>query len=152
MTRLFLAAAAALLTAGCGPAPSEPRVEVEEAWVRLPAAPGRPGALYFTLAADHDSTRLTGIAMPAAERMELHGTRMEGGMTHMGPLAADDSRFEGGRLVFAPGGRHAMIYGLPETLRPGERVAVTFTFDPAPPVTVEAEVRGPGDSAPARRR
>jgi len=50
-------------------------------------------------------------------------------------------------LAFAPGGRHAMLFDIDPTLRGGDTVPLVFTFDPAPPVTVEAEVRSAGDHA-----
>jgi copper(I)-binding protein len=48
------------------------------------------------------------------------------------------------RLTFKPGGKHAMLFGLDPALKPGAKVSLTFTFEPAPPVKVEAIVHGPG--------
>jgi copper(I)-binding protein len=46
-----------------------------------------------------------------------------------------------GKLVFEPGGRHAMLFGIDKSVKPGGTVPLTFAFNTAPPVTVEAEVR-----------
>ena len=129
----------ALLLMGCDPRPEPAQVTVEEAWVQLPAVKGRPGAAYFTLRTAHDATRLTGVASPRVERVELHESRMDGGVMRMGPL--QDRSLAGGVIRFAPGGKHAMLFGLDSGLRAGDRIPLTFSFDPAPPVTVEAEVR-----------
>ena len=138
----------AFLATACNRAPAEPRVTVADAMVTLPAVPGRPGAGYFTLATNHDPTRLLAISSPKARRIELHKTMGMGGMSRMAPLA--DAGFRPGHpLTFAPGRRHAMLFDLDPRLRPGGRIRLTFQFDPAPPVTVEAEVRAPGDSGHA---
>jgi periplasmic copper chaperone A len=142
----ILAAMPAL--AGCDRAPPEPRVTVEHAVVTLPALPGRPGAAYFTLRTNNDPTRLIGVGSSRIGRIELHETASAGGVATMRPLehavfAPDEP------LVFAPGGRHAMLFDIDEALRPGDTIRLTFTFDPAPPVTAEAEVRAPGDHGAA---
>lgn len=142
--RRLLAAAAFLALAACDRAPEEPRVGVEEAWVRLPAVPGRPGALYFTLTANNDPTRLVAIESDQVERIELHDSRMEGGVARMVPLAPGEATFGNGRLVFEPGGKHAMLFGIDPAIEPGDRLSLTLRFDPAPPVDVAAEVRGAG--------
>ncbi len=135
----------ALLLAGpgCDRAPPEPLVTVEDAVVTLPVLPGRPGAAYFTLRTNNDPTRLTGISSPRIGRIELHETVSSDGIASMRPLT--DTIFSpDAPLAFAPGGRHAMLFEIDPSVRPGDRAALTFTFEPAPPVTVEAEVRGPG--------
>jgi hypothetical protein len=111
--------------------------------VTLPAIPGRPGAAYFTLRSNTEPMRLLSVTSPRAERIELHEMREENGVWRMG--AIKDSRFPAdGLLKFEPGGRHGMVFGLDPKLKPGAVIPLTFTFDPAPPVTVEAEVSGPG--------
>ena len=127
--------------AGCGSdADAPPRVTVERAIVTLPGVAGRPGAAYFTIRANRPGISFTGLATPAARRVELH----EGGMrpAREFPLLADEP------LAFAPGGRHAMLFELDPALRPDARVALTFAFEGAPPVSAEAEVRAPGDVQP----
>ncbi|MBA3676846.1 MAG: copper chaperone PCu(A)C [Sphingosinicella sp.] len=144
MRLIPLAAASALLAlSACNTKPAEPEVTVDEAWVQLPAVPGRPGAAYFTLSSNNDPTRLIGIASPRVQRIELHGTVTEQGITRMRPLEAP--LFTGSKLDFAPGGNHAMLFDLDPALKAGDKVPLTFTFDTAPAVTVEAEVRAFGE-------
>jgi copper(I)-binding protein len=139
--RALLATAliACLPLGSCG-APEEPRASVEEAWVRLPAVQGRPGAAYFTIRTTNDPTRLVAVTSPRVARIELHQsmTGHSSGMERARDLTFDDG------LEFVPGGRHAMLFGLDPALRPGDRIPLTFTFEPLPPVTVEVEVRGAG--------
>ena len=138
MRRLVATASAALaLLAGCGGAEDgAPRVDVAEAVVTLPAAAGRPGAAYFRLQSNVEA-RLTGIESARAARIEMH----EPGMRRVESVQLAPAE----PLVFAAGARHAMLFGLDASLRPGDRVSLTFRFDGAPPVSAEAQVRRAGD-------
>jgi hypothetical protein len=142
MRLTFATALALLATAGCDRAPPQPRVEVEGAYVQLPAVPGRPGAAYFTLKSNNDPTKLVSVTSPKIWRIEFHTMAQEGGISRMRPL--QDTTFQEKKLTFAPGGNHAMLFDIDRTLKAGDKVPLTFTFDPAPPVTVEAEVRAFG--------
>ena len=131
-------------TAGCGRAPEEPRVTVQHVAVTLPAIRGRPGAAYFTLRTNTNPTNLIGVTSPLVQRIELHESGSKGGVSSMKPL--EETVFPGrGVLAFQPGGKHAMLFGIDPWVKAGGKIPLTFTFDPAPAVTVEAEVRGPGD-------
>jgi hypothetical protein len=142
-----LAAATFLLAClpGCARAPEAPRVVVEKAIVTVPAVPGGPGAAYFTIRTNNDPTRLVSVTSPMIRSIELHETREQGGRTQMVKLEPGETSFDpSAPLVFAPGGKHAMLMGVDPTLRPGGKVTLTFNMEPAPRVTVEAEVKGPG--------
>ena len=135
--------AALLFVGACDTAPAEPRVTVEGAVVMLPIIPGRPGAAYFVLRTNNDPTRLTGVASPRIGRIELHETVSDGSVARMRPLesttfAPDEP------LAFAAGRRHAMLFDIDPAARAGGTIPLIFSFDPAPPVTVEAEVRTAG--------
>lgn len=144
---LLVALAGALaLTACAKDAPKEPSVAVEKAWVRLPAVKGRPGAAYFTLVNKGPETRIISLTSPSARRIELHDSREENGVMRMGPLEDGTIPTESS-LVFEPGGKHAMLFELAPEVAPGGTLSLTFTFDPAPPVTVEAHVMAAGDAA-----
>jgi periplasmic copper chaperone A len=119
--------------------------EVRDAWIRLPAVAGRPGAAYFVVQAGAEPVALTAITTPAAERIELHATMMTDGVMRMESMEAH-SLAAGEASAFEPGGNHAMLFGLSPDLRPGERVPLTFTFDGIDAITVEAEVRATGET------
>ena len=57
-----------------------------------------------------------------------------------------------GELVFEPAGRHAMLFGINARVKPGDKIPLTFSFNVAPPVTVEAQVLAAGDEAPGGAR
>jgi copper(I)-binding protein len=146
-SHVFAALAGTMLLAGCERPPADGTVRVKDAWVRLPAAKSRPGGAYFRMEAGSEGTRLVGVSSPAARWIELHETRMSGSTAKM--KSQREVEFPSrGELVFEPGGRHAMLFGLSPKLKAGDRIALTFSFNVAPPVTVEAEVRGPADEGP----
>ena len=132
------AAAAILLLAACQQRQREPKVE--DAWVRLPATKGQPGAAYFRLEGNIEGTRLTSITSPLVRRIELHETVEKNGVTRMEKRKDIEFPYRG-TLEFKPGGRHAMLFGIHKSVVPGRRVPLIFSFNTAPPVTVEAEVR-----------
>ena len=146
--RLISATAALLALAACNQGtPPEPAVEVEGAIVMLPPIPGRPGAAYFTLASNNEPTKLVAVTSPPIERIELHGTAQDGGVTRMRPLPPDALVFPGDlKMTFAPGERHAMLFGIDPALKPGDRVTLTFELEPLGPASVDAEVRAFGQS------
>jgi copper(I)-binding protein len=135
---------AAVALAGCQQGPS-----VEDAWVRLPAVPGRPAAGYATVRGDGSSDRvLVGVSSPAAERAELHESMAgHGGMMAMQPLR-HVAIAKGEAASFAPGGKHIMLFGLSPDLRAGGSVPMTFAFEDGAKVTVDAKLVAAGDPGP----
>ncbi|MBV8686355.1 MAG: copper chaperone PCu(A)C [Alphaproteobacteria bacterium] len=122
---------------------SEPEaLAVRDAWVRLPAVRGQPAGAYFRIVGGAEGSRLVGLSSPMARRIELHESMTKGGMARMKPVKEVEFSYQG-RIVFEPGGKHAMLFGLNPAVREGGTLPLTFAFDTAPPLTVEAEVRGP---------
>jgi copper(I)-binding protein len=93
------------------------------------------------LKTNNDPTRLLSVTSPAIERIELHDSVTTNGVSRM--RRARDLTFSK-TLEFKAGGRHAMLFGLGPALKPGDKISLTFNLQPAPPVTVEATVHGPG--------
>jgi hypothetical protein len=146
---LLAVAAASLVLGGCDRGPAKPKVSISRAWVRLPALPGGAGAGYFTAEASTADTLLA-VSGPGL-RIALHESMSDHGMMTMRPLASVPLA-AGERIAFAPAGRHLMIFGLDAPgrarARAGQRIALTFRFRAAPPVTVEARIVGPGAGPP----
>jgi hypothetical protein len=84
--------------------------------------------------------RLTGITSPLIRRIELHESVEKNGITRMEKRKDVEFPYRGA-LTFEPGGRHAMLFNIHKTVKPGRKVPLTFSFNTAAPVTVEAEVR-----------
>jgi len=133
---------AALLLAGCDvsePTPVTPAAPT----IRLPAVPGRPAAGYFELRIEGDRGALVSVTSPQAGRVEMHETRMSGTMSSMRPVRRVAVR-NGENLVFAPGGRHLMIYDLDPVVRPGGDFTFVLHFERGPPRPLGALVLSAG--------
>jgi copper(I)-binding protein len=144
---LAAALASVLALTACDRPPPRGTVRINEAWVRLPAAKGRPGAAYFRLEAGSEGTRLLAVSSPYAKRIELHQTVAAGSRTTM--KRSKNVEFPSrGELVFEPAGRHAMLFGINAGVQPGQKIPLTFSFNVAPPITFDAEVRSATGEAP----
>jgi hypothetical protein len=129
-----------LILAGCRPEEKTPEVEVSEVWVRLPATPAQPGAAYFTLKGNMEGMRLLAVTSSLVRWVELHESVEKGGVARM--ERRKEVEFPSrGAMEFKPGGRHAMLFGINPAVKSGTVVPLTFSFNMAPPVTVDAEVR-----------
>ena len=142
MRHVMILAAAATL-ASCQ---TPQNVTVDKVWVRLAAVPGNPSAAYFTLTGGARDATLTNVWSPSATRIELHENMNSGGMVSMAPIKAVAVR-AGGTVTFAPGGKHAMLYGL-TSAKPGGTVPLKFSFADGQITTVWARVVAAGHSAP----
>ena len=140
---VFRAAAAAapllaLLAAACRPPPDG--IRIRDAWVRLAALKGEPAAAYFRIEGGEEGTRLVGVSSPLARRVELHESVTTGGRAKMKPIKRVEFSYQG-RIDFEAAGKHAMLFGLDKSVKEGGSVPITFAFDAAPPITVNAKVR-----------
>ena len=115
--------------------------------IHLPAAPGRPGVGYFELDVRPAQGALVSVTAPRIGRLEMHETMTSGNMTRMWPIERVPIG-EAGRLRFAPGGRHLMLFDMDPALRPGDQVELTFNFERGPARIMAATVRAAGDARP----
>lgn len=144
--RAFVGVFALAVLASCHQAPAELRVT--GAWVRLPAVPENPGAAYFTIAGGDKPASLLSVTAPFAVRTELHESMAGGnGMMNMQPLRQVDVPARGS-VVFAPGGKHVMLFDVGPNLRAGTRAPLTLNFADGSSVKVEAQVLNAGDAPP----
>lgn len=139
--------APAVLLAGCDTRSTGSMVVTRDAVVRLAAVPGGPAAGYFTMSASLDHVALASVTSPKAKRIEMHETMSSGSMSSMRPLARVDIR-QGEEIIFAPGGRHLMLFDLDPGLKPGDRIPLDFHFSRNGVASVSARIVGPGDDMP----
>lgn len=136
-------AGVAMLLAGC----SQPAaLAIENAVVRLPAVPGRPGAAYFTLKGGAHADTLVAARTPAANRTELHESSMAGGVMRMAQIR-DVPVPAGGTLRFEPGGKHVMLFDMNPALKAGGKTRITLQFASGTTLEAEAKLLAPGDTA-----
>ena len=126
--------------APAGAAEAVPGLTIENARLVLPPVAGNPAAIYMDVGYTGErSTTLRAAAVTGAERAELHETsewKHEMVMGEMGPLLLNS----GDEVSFEPGGKHIMVFGLPETVEAGQNVEVTLTVVGGDKTSFEAEV------------
>ena len=124
------------------------KIEIERAWSRASIGIDRPGVVYLTIrntgAADDV---LMGITTTVADRPMLHETVVTDGIASM-PHVMSVPVPAGGTIALEPGGFHAMLMRLNQTLEKGATFPVTLTFQNAGAVTVDVEILGLGAKGP----
>ena len=157
MKRLVSGPALALIAGGpvscgetaetpAGPVEAVPGLTVENARLVLPPVAGNPAAIYADFDYEGDrATTLRAVAVEGAESAQLHETVEHAGnqiMGEAGPLLVSP----GETLSFEPGGKHIMVFGLPETVAAGDTVEVTVTVVGGDKMSFPAQVVAAGDS------
>lgn len=121
-------------------------ISIGEGRLVLPAVPGNPGAVYFTLHNDSDSqVTLDGAEVEGAKMAMLHETSMVDGHTDMQDISTMNVP-AGGELDFAPGARHVMAMDLDPALKPGGTTNVTLSFSGGKKETFPAEILAAGSA------
>lgn len=137
MYRTIVAVMALAAVSACHPKRADKPV-VTDALVRFAVVPGGPAAGYFTLVGGAKDDRLLRIDSAVANKIELHESVMDGGMMTMRPMA--EVPVPAGKTVaFAPGGSHAMLFGVDPRITAGTGVPLLFTFASGAKIEVEAK-------------
>lgn len=103
------------------------RIEVKEAWVRG-TVPAQKVTGAFMEITSNSAARLISMASPLADTVEIHNMTMQNGVMKMFQVEGIDLPV-GKTLKFAPGGYHAMLMGIKQQMKPGDRVPLTLTFE-----------------------
>lgn len=121
-----------------------PGVNVTDAVVRLPAAPGRPGVAYFTVSQGDGAPHTIAAAyVEGVGRSEMHETVTEGGVSKMQPVKAVPIQ-SGAIVQFKAGGLHVMLFDVAETLKAGGTTEITLTLDNGDKISAPAKIEAIG--------
>ncbi len=137
---------AAASTAAADPlAPDNaPNVSVLEPVIKLPAVPGNPGVLYFTIQQTAGKANtLVAVHVDGAGRAEMHESKTENGVSTMAPVSSVEFSEEK-PAEFKPGGYHVMLFDLSNTVKAGKDIEVTFTLANGDKVSTFAKVEETG--------
>ncbi|HMO73953.1 MAG TPA: copper chaperone PCu(A)C [Sphingopyxis sp.] len=121
-------AAAALTLTGCGENLGKgQQLNVVSGHIVLGATPDRPAVGYFRIEGGPRDVELVGVTTDFAQRVEMHETVQEDGMTVMKPLLRAPVPAKG-ELVFRQGGKHLMLWHInPAAVRAG-KLPMAFVF------------------------
>jgi len=141
----LFALAAPLALSACGdPAPSY----IDQAWVRLSPNKDTPSAGYFVVHGGDAGVQLRGVMTDYALKVEMHESVGKDGMMSMQPIESVDVPAKG-KVAFAPGGKHLMIWGVNDTAISRGKMQLTFLMSNGDRLLVDAVIRKPDGSAPA---
>ncbi len=138
-----VALVAALIVSGCVPLSSETGITVQNPWSRQ-ALDGNNGAAFMTIKNNSaQDDRLVSATSSIAETVEIHETIEENGVMRMVHQPDGFPLPAGATLELKPGGKHIMLIGLKQMLKPGETYSLTLNFEKAAPFTLEVPVKEP---------
>ena len=150
---LLTLCASIALSVPAAAAEGERSVKVANAWLRAPAPGQKTAAAYAEVTSAHNAA-LVGAGSPAASRVEMHSSSVEGGVMRMRALPRIDLP-SGQTVKLAPGGLHLMLIDLKQSLKAGDIVPLTLSIQPTGPtagtslttITLQAEVRAADGAA-----
>jgi len=106
--------------------------------------PGGPVNVYMTVKNESGSVeRIIEAYASSASRSELHQQAKAGDPQSMQELDSIDVP-AGGKRELKPGGYHIVLFGMPGTLTPGDRIPLQIEFEFAGRADIEAVVTKPG--------
>jgi copper(I)-binding protein len=133
---------AALLALAPAALAQGPRIEVRQAWIRLPPNGSNMAAAYVeAVNGGRVSDQLVRASCTCATQTMIHRMGTEHGVMRMREAPFGLPLPPGGELKLEPGGNHIMLMGLRRPLHLGQRVPITLHFAHAGRMTVEATVR-----------
>jgi hypothetical protein len=123
---------------------SEQSIRVLSAWTR-PTPPGISMAVGYLTIENHrqQPVTLSSVSSPWAHHVDVHESRMEAGMVHMGAMQLQIGAGESVHL--RPGGLHLMLMDLTQPLRLGQAVPVRLSFSDGQTISATLVVRADAD-------
>ena len=119
---------------------AKPGLAVSGGTLVLPAVKGNPGVAYFELANSGDApAALAAVSVDGVGKAEMHQT--SGGS--MGPVDRVEVAPKG-KVSFAPGGTHVMLFDLDPKLVAGGSAELTLTFADGDKVSAPLAVKAAG--------
>jgi len=123
-------------------------IVVDHPWARATPKGAAVGVGYFTLRNNgHAADVLTGIRSEAAGAVQMHESKMDGGVMRMDEIASLAIP-PGGSVTFKPGGNHAMFIDLKAPFTKGGHFTATLNFEHAGKIAVDFTIEGVGAAAP----
>ncbi|EFI50191.1 protein of unknown function DUF461 [Afipia sp. 1NLS2] len=118
---------------------------VVQPWARATPAGAKVGGAYLVVTNNGKTAdRLTGVSISAADHVEIHEMKMDGGVMKMRPLPNGIEIKPGQTAKLNPEGNHLMLMGLKAPLKQGETIKGRLTFEKAGAVDVEFKVNSIG--------
>lgn len=135
----LLAMSTLLILSACGQGPV---LRIDEAHVRVSPVKDRPAVGYFTVKGGPEDVELRSVVSDRVIRIEMHETMEHDGMSMMRPVEAVKIPAEG-EVKFEQGGKHIMIWGVPDSAVTLNELPLIFVFSNGDRIAFDATVEGP---------
>jgi copper(I)-binding protein len=133
---------AALIAAFAQTAQAHDGVHIEDPYARVSSPNAASGAIFLTIV-NHATTdeRLLSVASDVAQKVQLHTHNMTAdGVMQMIHVEEGFVIPGSGTHALDRGGDHIMLLGLTRSLKPGDIITLTLTFEKEGEVTIEVPV------------
>jgi hypothetical protein len=149
MLRLSALALAATALTACNDAGESRQVlRVASGHIVMPVSPDRPAAGYFTVEGGSAPVDLVAVTADLAQRVEMHQTVKEDGMTSMKELLRAPVPVQG-KLEFKPGANHLMIWNINGAAVRAGRLPMVFIFSNNDRIIFDLSIKTPEAAAKA---
>lgn len=139
-------ALATTMLASCDSGPVQRQVlHVASGYIMLGATPDRPAAGYFTVKGGSAPVDLVAVTADLAQRVEMHETVREKGMTSMRELVRAPVPVQG-KLEFKPGANHLMIWAINGAAVREGYLPMVFIFSNNDRIQFNLTIKAPGNA------
>lgn len=121
-------------------------LRVANGHIVMPVSPDRPAAGYFTVEGGSAPVDLVAVTADLAQRVEMHQTVKEGGMTSMQELVRAPVPVQG-KLEFKPGANHLMIWNINGAAVRAGRLPMVFIFSNNDRIMFDLPIKTPAPAA-----
>jgi len=136
-------ALAAMSLSACDDGPGDRQIlRVVSGHIVLPATPDRPAAGYFTVEGGNAPVDLVAVTADLAQRIEMHETVREDGMTSMREVMRAPVPVQG-KLEFKPGAKHLMIWNINGAAVRAGRLPMVFIFSNNDRIIFDLKIKTP---------
>jgi periplasmic copper chaperone A len=140
---------AALTLGACGEGQGDRQIlRVVGGHIVLPASADRPAAGYFTVEGGSAPVDLVAVTADLAQRVEMHETVKQDGMTAMREIKAAPVPVQG-KLAFKPGANHLMIWNINGAAVRAGRLPMVFIFSNNDRIMFDLKIKTPEEAAKA---
>lgn len=145
MKKLLMVVMVVLLLGACA-GPSEPDIELSDAWSRQSPKMANASAAFLVITNSGGAAdALLGASTDVCDTVELHESIMEDDVMKMRPVEGGRIEIPGNEVVeLKPGGLHVMLIGPKHDLRPGDLYILRLEFEKSGIRTVQVKVQEAG--------
>lgn len=131
---------------------AEGGINLSHVWARATPLGSKVGVVYLQISIKRGGPdTLLSVSSPIAAKVEIHTHILEDGILKMRRLDTLPLT-EGEKVLFEPAGLHLMLIDLKEQLKLGKTFPLTFLFEKAGEIKVEAKIEPIGSQGEVKNK